>query len=223
MKKYPDFRIDVYPTRRSGAAPQYVYDNTFKNATRAKLVDNGQGVEGAFGGIPFPIPKDALRGHPEPPPGLDAGVNTQTPLRVWVMTADGKRTHGLGRHADLPPRLPRPGRHAGEVRRLLRAGQVRRHRAGLEGRRGHPRARRPERQRAARPVAVPGRPAPRAQGALGGLRHARRGDLAASASSTRPSTCSARSTSTSSSWSARRSSTSPTTTTAPRWPRWPTW
>lgn len=59
MKKYPDFRIDVYPTRRTGAAPQYVYDNTFRNATRAKLVDNGQGVEGAFGGIPFPIPKDA--------------------------------------------------------------------------------------------------------------------------------------------------------------------
>ena len=58
MKKYPDFRIEVYPTRRTAAAPQYVYDNTFRNATRAKLVDNGQGVEGAFGGIPFPIPKD---------------------------------------------------------------------------------------------------------------------------------------------------------------------
>jgi len=55
FKKYPDYRIDVYPTHRSAAAPQWVYDNTFKNATRAKLV--GDFVEGAYGGIPFPIPK----------------------------------------------------------------------------------------------------------------------------------------------------------------------
>ena len=55
FKKYPDYRIDVYPTRRSAAAPQWVYDNTFKNATRAKL--NGDVPEGAYGGIPFPIPK----------------------------------------------------------------------------------------------------------------------------------------------------------------------
>ena len=34
------FRIDVYPTHRTAAAPQWVYDNTFKNATRAKLNDD---------------------------------------------------------------------------------------------------------------------------------------------------------------------------------------
>lgn len=56
LKKYPDtFRIDVYPTHRTAAAPQWVYDNTAKNATRAK-VDNDK-LTGAFGGIPFPIPK----------------------------------------------------------------------------------------------------------------------------------------------------------------------
>jgi hypothetical protein len=55
FKKYPDYRIDVYPTRRTAAAPQWVYDNTFKNATRAKL--NGDVPEGAYGGVPFPIPK----------------------------------------------------------------------------------------------------------------------------------------------------------------------
>ena len=58
MKKYPDFRIDVYPTHRTAAAPQFVYDNTFKNATRAKTVDAGHGIQGAWSGIPFPIPKD---------------------------------------------------------------------------------------------------------------------------------------------------------------------
>ncbi|MFD2883816.1 DUF1329 domain-containing protein [Pseudomonas lini] len=37
LKKYPDYRLDVYPTHRSAAAPQWVYDNTGKNATRATL------------------------------------------------------------------------------------------------------------------------------------------------------------------------------------------
>jgi hypothetical protein len=61
LKKYPgSFRLDVYPTRRSAAAPAYVYDNTFKNATRCKTKDAGLSVEGCFGGVPFPIPKDGF-------------------------------------------------------------------------------------------------------------------------------------------------------------------
>ena len=56
LKKYPDsFRVDVYKTHRTAAAPAWVYDNTAKNATRARLA--GDVVEGAYGGIPFPIPK----------------------------------------------------------------------------------------------------------------------------------------------------------------------
>ena len=54
LKKYADYRIDVYKTHRTAAAPQWVYDNTFKNATRAKL--NGDIEQGGYGGIPFPIP-----------------------------------------------------------------------------------------------------------------------------------------------------------------------
>jgi hypothetical protein len=95
MKKYPDFRIDVYPTRRSAAAPQWVYDNTFKNATRAKLVDNGHGTEGAYGGIPFPIPKDAyeiFQNHRL----AWTGLSQQTQLRTWVVTADGRRSMASG-------------------------------------------------------------------------------------------------------------------------------
>jgi hypothetical protein len=56
LKKYPKtFRLDVYKTHRTAAAPQWVYDNTYKNATTAKL--EGEVVKGAYGGIPFPIPK----------------------------------------------------------------------------------------------------------------------------------------------------------------------
>lgn len=58
LKKYPDtYRIDVYPSRRSHAAPQWVVDNTLANATRATLDDEGV-LSGAYGGIPFPITQD---------------------------------------------------------------------------------------------------------------------------------------------------------------------
>ncbi|KRB93595.1 hypothetical protein ASE07_12780 [Noviherbaspirillum sp. Root189] len=58
FKRYPDtYRVDIYKTHRTAAAPQWVYDNTFKNATTAKI--NGTVITGAYGGIPFPIPKSA--------------------------------------------------------------------------------------------------------------------------------------------------------------------
>jgi hypothetical protein len=63
LKKYPDtYRIDVYQTHRTAAAPQWVYDNTFKNATRAKIVTTGSGPtpSGAYAGIPFPMPKSGI-------------------------------------------------------------------------------------------------------------------------------------------------------------------
>ena len=59
FKKYPDtYRIDVYPTHRTQAAPQWVYENTKKNASRAETTDGGNGIANAYGGIPFPIPKN---------------------------------------------------------------------------------------------------------------------------------------------------------------------
>ena len=61
LQRFPSYRLDVYPTHRTAAAPPWVYDNTFKNATRARLVPNastGWQVEGAYGGMPFPIPKE---------------------------------------------------------------------------------------------------------------------------------------------------------------------
>jgi len=55
LQKYPDYRIDVYPTHRTAAAPQWVYDNTFANATTAQL--DKQIPSQFYGGIPFPIPQ----------------------------------------------------------------------------------------------------------------------------------------------------------------------
>ena len=62
FEKYPDYRMDVYPTHRSAAAPKWVYKNILRNATQAHAAPEGiaYGVVGAVGGIPFPIPKNGF-------------------------------------------------------------------------------------------------------------------------------------------------------------------
>ncbi|KAF4558098.1 DUF1329 domain-containing protein [Pseudomonas sp. CES] len=88
LAKYPDsYRLDVYKTHRTAAAPDWVYENTFKNATRAKL--NGDVLADAFGGIPFPIPQSGaeimwnhiLRWR---------GGSTQVQTRQYQLLANGK-------------------------------------------------------------------------------------------------------------------------------------
>src|ERR1700736_4287188 len=50
FKAYPDYKMIVYPTHRSGASPERIYEGTKRNATTAKLVPDGNGVTGALGG-----------------------------------------------------------------------------------------------------------------------------------------------------------------------------
>lgn len=58
---YPDtFRMPVYKTHRTAANPKWVYKNVRANAVNAEIVENGAGVEGASGGIPFPIPESGI-------------------------------------------------------------------------------------------------------------------------------------------------------------------
>lgn len=98
LKKYPDtYRVDVYKTYRTAAAPQWVYDNTFKNATSATLTDTG--LTNAFGGIPFPIPKtgqEIIANH-----DLHwRGENWQTSFRGYLGTADGASVLSVEATAD---------------------------------------------------------------------------------------------------------------------------
>ena len=58
VELYPTLRLPIYPTRRSAAAPQRIYDATRRVAATAKLVTGGSGVTGAVIGIPFPVPKN---------------------------------------------------------------------------------------------------------------------------------------------------------------------
>jgi hypothetical protein len=54
------FKMNVYPTHRSGAAPQRIYDATKRIATTAQLASGGNGVTNAGEGIPFAIPKSGV-------------------------------------------------------------------------------------------------------------------------------------------------------------------
>lgn len=58
---YPKtYKINVYKTRRSASYPQHIYDAVSKNATRAELIEEGNGISQASVAIPFPIPKTGL-------------------------------------------------------------------------------------------------------------------------------------------------------------------
>lgn len=60
MKRYPGWKMKVYPTRRSAGMPKGIYEETRANATKVKLVESGIGFTGTNGGTPFPIPKSGL-------------------------------------------------------------------------------------------------------------------------------------------------------------------
>jgi hypothetical protein len=61
LETYPDtYKMDVYQSRRSASYPEHVYQATIDNATRAELVEGGNGIIQAAVGVPFPVPKDGL-------------------------------------------------------------------------------------------------------------------------------------------------------------------
>ncbi|VVQ15447.1 DUF1329 domain-containing protein [Pseudomonas fluorescens] len=59
LEKYPTFNVPVYPTHRTFAHPQKIYDETRAKAATAKL--NGLSIEGYdVPGTPFPVPKNGV-------------------------------------------------------------------------------------------------------------------------------------------------------------------
>lgn len=93
FEKYPDYRMVVYPSHRTAAFPSNVYANVARNLTRAHPAREGIqfGVEGAAGGIPFPLPKsgmEAVWNH------LLAfwGAARELRLKTYIVTAAGAVT-----------------------------------------------------------------------------------------------------------------------------------
>jgi hypothetical protein len=60
LQTYGTYKMIVYPTHRSAAFPQRIYDATKRIATAAQLAPGGNGVLHAGEGIPFPIPKEGV-------------------------------------------------------------------------------------------------------------------------------------------------------------------
>ncbi|VXA92005.1 conserved exported hypothetical protein [Pseudomonas sp. 8AS] len=58
LEDHPGYFLRVFPTHRSAASPQRIYDATRYNASNAGLISGGNGVEGAVAGIPFPFPQN---------------------------------------------------------------------------------------------------------------------------------------------------------------------
>jgi len=56
-KRFPGYRIDVYPTHRTAALPQSVLNNSRRNATDAQSLEGGLAIDNVLPGVPFPIPK----------------------------------------------------------------------------------------------------------------------------------------------------------------------
>lgn len=85
---YPEsFRMPVYQSRRSHSAPDWVNENTFRNATTGSLAGGGNGVDNVYGGIPFPIP---------------AGSNQDQALQVvWNHTLRWRGVYVVRRAAEV--------------------------------------------------------------------------------------------------------------------------
>ncbi len=106
FKKYPDtYYLNIYKTRRTQAAPQWVYDVTKHNAVNADTTEDGQGVIGNVkGGIMFPIPKNGYQvmyNHL----GRWEGIGRIGMMHSGVVFPDkGFVAGGGGRNFDMYPR-----------------------------------------------------------------------------------------------------------------------
>lgn len=102
IKRFPDsYSVTVYPSRRSANYPDWINQNSIANADRCKLIEDGSAVEGCFGGVPFPIPKNGnevvwnAQLHFK-------GVSNQTKAEGWYVDSKGSRvlTAGINNRGD---------------------------------------------------------------------------------------------------------------------------
>ena len=61
FKTYPrSFKMNIFPSHRDGAYSEFFQEKSKLNATRAELVEGGNGIINAFGSTPFPIPQNGV-------------------------------------------------------------------------------------------------------------------------------------------------------------------
>ncbi|MDC3155117.1 DUF1329 domain-containing protein [Pelagibacteraceae bacterium] len=93
FKTYPEtFKMHVYQSRRSCAVPQEVIELTVENA---ELTDEGEGIKGVVGSIPFPNPSEALH-HVWNHILRYRGVEIFGASPFYIINSDGSITYGAG-------------------------------------------------------------------------------------------------------------------------------
>ena len=106
LKKYPDsYKLEVYKTHRTAAAPESVYAASLANATSVSLVQGAAGPmpSGGAGGIPFPVAKtgeEAIWNHLL----RWRGSAWQSNITQYLTTADGK--HVLTNNSRVLSQMP---------------------------------------------------------------------------------------------------------------------
>jgi len=60
IKRYPDYKMPVYETRRTAGYPDQVMQDTVDNATKVELIKDGNGLGNYQTATPFPIPTNGL-------------------------------------------------------------------------------------------------------------------------------------------------------------------
>ncbi len=86
------FKMHVYPSRRSCAVPPEVNELTSQNA---ELTDEGEGIIGIVGSIPFPNPSEALH-HVWNHILRYRGVNIYGSSPFYIINPDSSITYGAG-------------------------------------------------------------------------------------------------------------------------------
>lgn len=62
FERYPDtFRMPIYPTHRTAALPEHIYEAGKENARNARLTEDGNGLLNLKEALAFPIPENGLQ------------------------------------------------------------------------------------------------------------------------------------------------------------------
>ncbi len=94
FETYPkSFKMNVYKSRRSCSVPKEVLDLTVSNAI---MTDEGEGIEGIVGSIPFPNPTEALH-HVWNHILRYRGVDIEGGSPYYIVNPDSSRTMGAGK------------------------------------------------------------------------------------------------------------------------------
>ena len=90
LTRYPDVKLNVYPTRRSMSYSPYMQEMQKKYATTANLKKDGKWVADVRSAFPFPIPKNGLEAAWNHIVRWSGSVEQISPA-TWLVNANGQK------------------------------------------------------------------------------------------------------------------------------------